>query len=430
MATFSAIKNKTQSASALSRVLDYVSQKKKTLWEDRQLVSGWNCVAKASYDEMMTTKRRFHKTGGRMFYQFVQSFSPDENVTPQEVHAMGLELAQKLFPEFEVVVATHLDTKHIHNHLVVNSVSCEDGHKLHQNPADLQRQRQISDELCLAHGLRVLEKPKRYADDKKMRPGEYRSARKGQSWKFQLINTIDLCMRRAKSREEFIREMERRGYQVRWERNRKAITYTTPKGMRCRDDRLHEDKYRKEVMEREFWIREAILHGGVEEAEPAARDATVSPALSDTGTVEYSAERPDSSVPAAGGAERYDGEDALYGRDIVQASGEAGQGDRVDPATDPTSWEQERGLAFAAQDPSAPAQPHVAVVDPGLGGLVGDVVRLGYHLERTLTDGPTAPVTGQGHSDRKTLSKERKKKLAMGHKPDDHEEEQTWQQQM
>ena len=430
MATFSAIKNKTQSASALSRVLDYVSQKKKTMWEDRQLVSGWNCVAKSSYDEMMTTKQRFHKAGGRMFYQFVQSFSPAEDVTPQEVHAMGLELAEKLFPEFEVVVATHMDTKHLHNHLVVNSVSCQDGHKLHQNPADLQRQRQISDEICMAHGLRVLEKPKRYADDKKMRPGEYRSAKKGQSWKFQLINTIDLCMRLARSREAFIREMERRGYQVSWEKNRKAITYTTPRGMRCRDDRLHEDKYRKEVMEREFRIREAILHGGVEEAEPAARDATVSPTLPDTRAVERSAERPGGSVPAARGAEGYAGESALYGRDAVQTGREADEGDGVDPATAPTGWEQERAAAFATQDPVAPAQSYVAVGYPGLGGLVGDVVRLGHHLERTLTGDPATPLTGQGHGDRKALSKERKKKIAMGHKPDDHEDGPTRQQQM
>ena len=59
---------------------------------------------------------------------------------------------------------------------------------------------------------------------------EYRSAAKGESWKFQLMNTVDLCMRSAKTRTEFINEMERRGYQVRWEENRKAITYTTPEG--------------------------------------------------------------------------------------------------------------------------------------------------------------------------------------------------------
>lgn len=230
MATFTAIKNKAQSRGALDRALDYVKQEKKTLWEERHLVTGWNCVAQSAYDEMMTTKRRFQKTDGRMFYQFVQSFDPAEDVTPQEVHAIGLELAQKLFPEFEVVVATHVDTDHLHNHLIVNSVSWKDGRKLHQNAAGLQRQRQVNDEICMAHGLQALEPPKRYTQEKQMRPGEYRSAVRGESWKFQLMNTIDLCMRKSKTKAEFVREMERRGYQVRWEPTRQCITYTHPRG--------------------------------------------------------------------------------------------------------------------------------------------------------------------------------------------------------
>ncbi len=115
MATFTAIKNKSQGGSAMKNALDYVKRKDKTMWGDCQLVTGWNCVAQSAYEEMMTTKRRYGKTDGRMFYQFVQSFSPKEGVTPEEVHAIGLELAQRLFPNFEVVVATHVDTDHLHS---------------------------------------------------------------------------------------------------------------------------------------------------------------------------------------------------------------------------------------------------------------------------------------------------------------------------
>ena len=78
---------------------------------------------------------------------------------------------------------------------------------------------------------------------------EYRSAAKWESWKFLLVNTIDQCMRYAASREEFISLMKSEGYQVRWTDGRKSITYTTPQGLKCRDDRLHEEKYTKEVME-------------------------------------------------------------------------------------------------------------------------------------------------------------------------------------
>ncbi len=97
---------------------------------------------------------------------------------------------------------------------------------------------------------------------------EYRSAAKGESWKFRLMNTIDQCMKYAETKEEFISLMESEGYQVRWTDSRKNITYTTPEGMKCRDDRLHETKYTKEVMEREFRIRAEIISGGIETAEP------------------------------------------------------------------------------------------------------------------------------------------------------------------
>lgn len=422
MATFTAIKNKTQSRGALGRALDYVRQEKKTLWEERQLVSGHNCVAQSAYHEMMTTKRQFQKTDGRMFFQFVQSFDPAENVTPQEVHAIGLELAQRLFPGFEVVVATHVDADHLHNHLIVNSVSWKDGHKLHQNAADLQRQRQVNDEICMAHGLQVLEPPKKYVQEKKMRPGEYRSAVRGESWKFQLMNTIDLCMRKSKTKAEFIREMERRGYQVRWEPTRQCITYTTPKGKKCRDNRLHEDKYRKEIMEREFRIRAEMLHRRIEEIESAARVDTARSRLSLAGTVGATGARPERPTPFAGGDALYDGNDDY----TVREAGERGSGDSPEART---GWEEERAAAFSAPDPAAPAQTGLAVGHPNPGGVVRAVATLGHTLERGQTPAPTAPVTGR--SDRKALSQERKKKIDLGHKADDHEEQQqTWQQKM
>lgn len=426
MATFTAIKNKAQSRGALGRALDYVKQKKKTLWEERQLVTGWNCVAQSAYDEMMTAKRRYGKTDGRMFYQFVQSFDPSEDVTPQEVHTIGLELAQKLFPEFEVVVATHVDADHLHNHLIVNSVSCETGRKLHQNAADLQRQRQVNDEVCMAHGLQVLEPPKKYVQDKVMRPGEYRSAVRGESWKFQLINTIDLCMRKSKTKAEFVRELERRGYQVRWETARKCITYTTPKGKKCRDNRLHEDKYRKEVMEREFRIRAEMLHRRIEGEELSARAASYD------GGVGRSAGEPQCTVSSDGEPVRHVEEQPLYHTDSAYPDGGADQGSNSDPSAAGaagTGWEEERAAVFSTEDPSSPAQAGLAVGHPDPGGVICAVAALGHTLERGQAPAPTAPVTG--HNDRKALSQERKKKIDLGHKADDHEEQQqTWQQKM
>ena len=262
MATFTAIKNRGGGRGALAGVLRYTQQEEKTLWEGHRLVSGWNCTAQSALSEMQLTKERFRKTDGRQYYHFVQSFSEQDNLTPQEVHAIGLELAKREFPDFEVLVATHIDTDHLHNHLVVNSVSFQDGHKLHQSAADLQAHRQANDKICIAHGLEILPPPQKQVEQKRMNTREYRSAAKGENWKFRLINTVDQCMRYASTREDFISLMESEGYQVRWTDSRKNITYTTPQGMKCRDDRLHESKYTKEVMEREFRVRAEIIYRG------------------------------------------------------------------------------------------------------------------------------------------------------------------------
>ena len=182
MATFTAIRNKKQTAGAMLGVLSYVVQDKKTMLDSAWLVTGSNCVPRSSYLEMMTTKQRFKKTDGRQFYHFVQSFSENDDLTPQEVNAIGLELAQRAFPGYEVVIATHIDTNHLHNHLVVNSVSCENGKKLHQNRDTLLTHRQLNDEICIAHGLCVLEEPEKYTKKKRMKPGEYQAGLRADSW--------------------------------------------------------------------------------------------------------------------------------------------------------------------------------------------------------------------------------------------------------
>lgn len=147
MAAFTAVRNKKQTVGTMVNVMKYVVQGEKTMLGDQWLVTGHNCVTQSSYLEMMTTKCRFRKIDGRQFYHFFQSFSAEDHLTPQEVNAIGVEFAQKRFPDFEVLITTHVDTGHLHNHLVVNSVICADGRKLHQNATDLQRRRQVNDEI-------------------------------------------------------------------------------------------------------------------------------------------------------------------------------------------------------------------------------------------------------------------------------------------
>lgn len=264
-----------------------------------------------------------------------------------------------------------------------------------------------------------------------MRPGEYRSAVRGESWKFRLINAIDLCMRKAKTKAEFLWEMEKRGYQVRWEDTRKYIAYTTPKGKKCRDDRLHDERYRKEMMEHEFRIREAMLYGGVEEVKYAAgTDRSLNTStLSDSGTLGETAGAVGQADLSAGSTVQYTERPADYDADSLHARVEAEEGTAEYPSAVGTGWEKERAAAFtAAQDtPAGTAHGYTQGSGPyadGLGRVGDSLIHLGHRLEQSAetAPGPT-PVTG--HGDRKALAKERAKKIAQGHKPDDHEEQQT-----
>ena len=250
MATFTAIPEKTQTATAMKRVLDYVKQDKKTLIDGIKLVSGQHCVPESAYQEFMATKHQYGKAKGVFFKQYVQSFKPNCNVTPEQIHRIGLETA-KLFDGFEVVVATHIDRDHWHNHFVVNSVNCETGYKIQINEKGLEELRHKSDAICQRFGLEVLtpyQKPKQ----KSINQREYRTALRGDSKKLKLTNAIDYTVATSRSKKQFIEQMDKLGYGVKWIDHYKYITYTTPDGQRFRDNRLLDDKYLKTNMEELF----------------------------------------------------------------------------------------------------------------------------------------------------------------------------------
>ena len=226
-------------------------------------VSGINCNPMFAKDEFLATKDLYKKRDGVMFYHYIQSFAADDNLTPEEAHRIGLEFAEKAWPGFEVVVATHTDTRCIHNHFVLNSVNAETGYKYRTNRTHLETTLwKISDEICLAHGLSIIEPSK----DKKtsgLGNREYQSAKKGQSWKFRLRSTIRSAMEKCGTKEAFINYMKKAGYEVRWNDQYKNIKYTCTKEKKFKngkypevnDDKLSDEKYLKENMEYEFELR-------------------------------------------------------------------------------------------------------------------------------------------------------------------------------
>ena len=166
-------------------IVNYVLNKEKT---DERIVSGKDCAPETAADEMNATKELYNKTDGRSYYHIIQSFKPGE-VDPVLAHKIGKELAEKQFKGHEVLIATHIDKEHIHNHLIINSVSFVDGQKLVNNKEKLRNIKRESNRICQREHLSTIGKPNAH---NRYTMAEYKLAEKGQPiWKEQLRAAID-----------------------------------------------------------------------------------------------------------------------------------------------------------------------------------------------------------------------------------------------
>ena len=395
-------KRGTQSRAAMRGVMLYVMQEKKTAWEGKPLVSGINCQPQSVYDDFLNTKLLYHKDGGVMFYHMVQSFPKGAAVDPQQAHEAARRLAE-YFDGCEVLVCTHVDREHIHSHCVINSVNFDTGKKLHMAKEQLQELMRRNDMICQEMGLPVFEPTAQ--QPRGMSGAEYHTALKGQSWKLRLMNTIDACMKYAADKDAFVSLMESEGYAVCWESSRKYITYTTPDGLKCRDSKLHEEKYCKEAMEHEFRIRAELVKrklrraaetdGGIEADESAEqRTAVCAAAAADPAHCDPVRSAADNEQAGkAGGRNKLgaggNSEDPAGAKNARRpdtgaevAHGDAEITDR-DEQTAGTGWESEREiflqvdrLAPGLQPAGGPQVDH-AGADPWHGGTGGLVWRGG-----------------------------------------------------
>lgn len=217
--------------------------------EQHLFESAYNCQnSQTAFREMIQTKMRWNKMGGILGYHVIQSFAPDE-VTPEQAHEIGKKLFEKLFAElYEGVVTTHLNRKHLHNHMIINSVSFVTGKKYHSNAASYFYQiRAASDELCRAYGLSIIEpidKGKSYSEwkaDKENRP----------NLRMLVKRDIEEVLKYAKNWDDFLDKLERIGYEVK--RNRQHVAVRHPKAKRFfRLDSLS-DAYTKEKVEQRIY---------------------------------------------------------------------------------------------------------------------------------------------------------------------------------
>ena len=166
-----------------------------------------------AWKEMRATKERWGKTDGILGFHVVQSFRPGE-IEPELAHRVGVEFVERCFPGFEAVVGTHLDKQHIHNHIVLNAVSCFDGHKYHSTQKSYYHElRKVSDELCHKYGLSVVEP--HVEGPKAKSHTEWQAERQGQpTWCSAIREDVDDAIARSLTFEQFIKHLRDMGYEV------------------------------------------------------------------------------------------------------------------------------------------------------------------------------------------------------------------------
>ena len=237
-----------ESLQALEDIIEYAANEDKT--EMKYYVSTINCNKRCARDEFAMVKKRFGKEGGIVAFHAYQSFAPGE-VNPSEAHSIGVELARRLWGDrFQIVVATHVNTKAVHNHLVINSISFKDGKRFHGCRETTGMLREMSDRICQEHGLSVIKNPK----GQRVNTYLYKMERAGMPTRYNVARkSIDEAIALSFTLEEFKAELKNRGYNYRFDPQRKYWTITPP-GWK-KPIRIHQlgENYTRESIERRIY---------------------------------------------------------------------------------------------------------------------------------------------------------------------------------
>ena len=267
MAVNKTINKRTNTHGAMRNCIEYVLRQDKTS-ELLTYITGPYCHNEINYDLVYRTfleeKKMWNKDTGRMYAHNIISWHKDEQITPQQTFEFGKEFAENWFSGFQTLVAVHKDKDHIHCHLVTNSVSYEDGRKLHNTRKDLERMKQLTNQMCRERGLTVAEKGKHF-DGSQIEKGEVIAWSKDKYNLFRqqvkdsfvadcamaVLKALENCI----SKEKFIEKMKQFGWNVNWTEKRKHITFQNQEGKKVRDSNLFKTFHldiSKEGLENEF----------------------------------------------------------------------------------------------------------------------------------------------------------------------------------
>lgn len=267
MAVNKTINKRTNTHGAMRNCIEYVLRQDKTS-KLLTYVTGPYCHNEINYDLVYRTfleeKKMWNKDTGRMYAHNIISWHKDEQITPEQAFEFGKEFAENWFSGFQTLVAVHKDKDHVHCHLVTNSVSYEDGRKLHNTRKDLERMKQLTNQMCRERGLTVAEKGKHF-DGSQIEKGEVIAWSKDKYNLFRqqvkdsfvagcamaVLKALENCI----SKEKFIEKMKQFGWNVNWTEKRRHITFQNQEGKKVRDSNLFKTFHldiSKEGLENEF----------------------------------------------------------------------------------------------------------------------------------------------------------------------------------
>ena len=233
---------------ALADIIAYAADEKKT--EKQYFTTGINCDVENAREQFNITKLSFNKTGGIVCGHCMQSFDGYE-VTPEEAHEIGVQMSKELWGDrFQIVVATHLNTNNVHNHIVFNSVSFVDGKRFHFCTEETMRIRAVSDRICRERNLSVIEHP----EGKRVPYSLYKMEKAGMPTRYNVARqALDEAISVSANMEEFKSELKKRGYLYQFNPRRKYWTVTPPGWTKAiRTDRLGDQYTREMIPQRVF----------------------------------------------------------------------------------------------------------------------------------------------------------------------------------
>lgn len=213
MAVNQSAENKIKTVAGLTEALAYITNPAKIYEVSRINCSGSNSN---TLEQFRLLRLAFNQNKGIIAHHFIQSFSPNDNITPETVHRFGVEYVKQCFPNYQVVVSTHIDKEHLHNHIIVNSCNMITGKKFYDNKESMKSNRDISDKLCRKYRVSVISTQSEF---KPIDQTTMQLALKQKSWKIQLLSDLDDAKEKCRSKSEFISFFKSRNYEIRYEKH-------------------------------------------------------------------------------------------------------------------------------------------------------------------------------------------------------------------